>query len=140
MKTPISVFLLLLSMALATGCTKEEKQSDFPPADTTCYLTVKVLNILDSTTVSNATVQTFKAVCDSSDTHYRKGITDGDGTYSTTFSTPAILCVKASLKLDTINPSNQQGYRIGETTTRLKEGQTVTAKVVLLPDTIWQVL
>lgn len=108
---PALLFISLLSSTLFSACDK----------DTNCYLDVLVLDEATRNPISGATVRINQEHGDVQG----EGVTGADGIFSTHFSSPAILNVTAELQLET------GGKRRGQTTIRIKDGETVTATVTL---------
>ena len=128
------LFISALSIAAFSACDK----------DTNCYLDVKVFNGSTSRTISKAKVQIHQrgndAEPDTSDYNYTEGYTDEDGVFSTSYTAPAILNVKATLFLDTISISGEslvRGARTGRATVRIAEGETKVCNVRVAQDTTW---
>ena len=112
------LFISLLPTAFFTSC----------DSDTNCYLDVQVIDETNKAPVSGVIVELYQNNCDESDYHYRKGVTDGTGTFSTFFEAPGIYSIKATLMLD------NDGYRLGTGTVRTLEGEKKVAQVVLTND------
>lgn len=108
---PALLFFSLLSVALFCSCDK----------DTNSYLDVLVLDETTRNPISGVEIH----ISQDHGEVTADGVTGADGIFSTYFVTPAILNVKAELKLDS------GGKRKGETTVRVKEGETITATVTL---------
>ena len=116
----VMLFFSILPMTLFTGCDK----------DTNCYLEVKVLGessvdpnsgaIIPGAPVAGAEIEIYQ----DGGTVNAKGVSDGSGVFSTYFNAPAI--VKIKTRFDT-------GTSIlrGESSVRLKQGETVTATINL---------
>lgn len=119
----------LLPMALFLSCDK----------DTNCYLEVYVYDGSSENTISDALVEIYQSVCDTTDYNYTTGKTDENGMFKATFSAPGILKVRATYTLDTIRPDYTVGHRVNnpETSIRIVEGETVKAPVHMNADTIW---
>ena len=98
--------------------------------DTNCYLDVLVVEEGTRTPVSNVKIEITQETGDIHD----EGETDIKGKYSTHFPAPAILTVNARLLADVEN----NGYRIGSTTVRTADGETVTAIVTLSSDIFYK--
>lgn len=114
------LFFSVLPMTLFTGCDK----------DTNCYLDVKVIDEATRGPVSGAIINVWQ----DGGTVQAAGITDGSGEYSTHFSAPAIVKIKATLQVyDLTDPAHPipLGERRGETSVRLKEGETVHGNITL---------
>ena len=138
MKRRLAAILLTLLIMLAVGCNKPEERPESPIIqDTDCYLKVQVSDLLTHSTLQGVTVQTYTVSCDSTDNSYRKGITDRDGVFFTSYASPAIIKVKATLYLDTLRNGSERGYRTDETTVRLIAGSIREAHIYLPPDTLW---
>lgn len=114
----IGILLIsLLSATLLTACDK----------DTWCYLDVTVTDVLDNKPVPDAWVK----IDMEGSTIYDKGYTESNGVYSTKFAAPAIFNITVRLPyIDTLNPTTPY-YRQGVKSVRLKEGETVSASVIL---------
>lgn len=112
------LFISLLPVTLFTSC----------DSDTDCYLDVQVVDEVTKAPVSGATVEVYQNNCDPSDYNYRKGVTNGNGTFSTVFEAPGIFSIKATLNVE------NGGYRMGTGTVRTIEGETKTTQVVLTTD------
>lgn len=113
---PLLLFFSVLPLTLFCSCDK----------DTNCYLDVNVVDEATQRDISGAIVKIYQDGGVVSD----NGITGDDGVYSTHFKSPAIVKIKAILKVfDT--QGNLAGERRGETSVRLLEGETLTAKVVI---------
>ena len=122
----LALFFSILPMAFFSSCDK----------DTNCYLDV---NVVDEGTVNpisgemtsgpgiaGAVVEVYQ----DGGTVHAQGVTGSDGVYSTYFSAPDIVKIKAKLQL--YNESGQAaGERRGETSVRLVEGETIPAKITL---------
>lgn len=123
------LFFSLLPMTLFLSCDK----------DTNCYLEVQVYNGSTENPISGASVELYQTACDTSDYNYTAGVTDENGVFKATYPAPGILKVRVRRILDTVRPDRSIGYRRNdpETSTRLKEGETVTATVHLNTDTLW---
>lgn len=109
------LFFSILPLALFTSCDK----------DTNSYLKVLVIDENTKLPISGALVDVSQT---NGGTVHAEGVTDGDGTFLTSFSAPAIVKVKAILQLPT---EQGGGERRGETQVRLQEGETLTAKIAL---------
>ncbi len=122
----VALFFSILPMALFTSCDK----------DTNCYLDVQVVKegvinpisgeMMPGEKVSGAIVEVYQ----DGGTVYSKGVTGGDGVYSTYFSAPAIVKIKATLQLYN-DAGAAAGQLRGETSVRLVEGETTPAKITL---------
>lgn len=123
----VVLFFNLLSATLFLCCDK----------DTNCYLEVQVYQGNTENAVSNAQVQVYQMVCDSSDHTYRAGVTDENGIFKVTYAAPAILKVKVTRFLDTIRPDFHVGYDTVRINTKLVEGETTTAVARMTSDTLW---
>ena len=123
----VVLFFSLLSATLFLCCDK----------DTNCYLEVQVYQGNTENAVSNAQVQVYQMVCDSSDHTYRAGVTDENGIFKVTYAAPAILKVKVTRFLDTIRPDFHVGYDTVLIHTKLVEGETTTAVARMTSDTLW---
>ena len=123
----VVLFFSLLSATLFLCCDK----------DTNCYLEVQVYQGNTENAVSNAQVQVYQMVCDSSDHTYRAGVTDENGIFKVTYAAPAILTVKVTRFLDTIRPDFHVGYDTVRINTKLVEGETTTAVARMTSDTLW---
>lgn len=123
----VVLFFSLLSATLFLYCDK----------DTNCYLEVQVYQGNTENSVSNAQVQVYQMVCDSSDHTYRAGVTDENGIFKVTYAAPAILKVKVTRFLDTIRPDFHVGYDTVRINTKLVEGETTTAVARMTSDTLW---
>ena len=123
----VVLFFSLLSATLFLCCDK----------DTNCYLEVQVYQGNTENAVSNAQVQVYQMVCDSSDHTYRAGVTDENGIFKVTYAAPAILKVKVTRFLDTIRPDFHVGYDTVRIKTKLVEGETTTAVARMTSDTLW---
>lgn len=108
---PALLFISLLGSTLFSACDK----------DTNSYLDVLVLDEATRNPISGADIYISQEHGETAD----QGVTGSDGIYSTHFVSPAILTVRAELQLPT------GGRRRGETTVRVKEGETVIATVTL---------
>lgn len=106
------LFFSLLSMPIFSSCDK----------DTNSYLTVLVRNESDHAPIPLANV----TISQNGGSVHAEGITGADGTFQTYFVAPAILNVKAILP-----EPDGVGERRGETSVRLKEGETVTATITM---------
>ena len=112
----VLLFFSILPISLFTSCDK----------DTNCYLDVTVIDETTKQPISMATVE----VLQDNGTVHAMGITDGSGSYSTHFVAPAIVKIKAVLQL--YNEQGQKiGQRRGETSVRLIEGETISAKITM---------
>lgn len=109
---PVLLFFSLLSMPIFSSCDK----------DTNCYLTVLVRDDATHAPIPLANVK----VSQDGGSLQAEGITGVDGTFQTVFSAPAIVKVKAILP-----QPDGIGERRGETSIRLKEGETVTATITM---------
>jgi len=123
----VVLFFSLLSATLFLCCDK----------DTNCYLEVQVYQGNTENAVSNAQVQVYQMVCDSSDHTYRAGVTDENGIFKVIYAAPAILKVKVTRFLDTIRPDFHVGYDTVRINTKLVEGETTTAVARMTSDTLW---
>ena len=123
----VVLFFSLLSVTLFLCCDK----------DTNCYLEVQAYQGNTENAVSNAQVQIYQMVCDSSDHTYRAGITDDNGRFKTTYTAPAILKVKVTRIYDTIRPDFHVGYDTVLVNVKLVEGETKTAVARMPGDTLW---
>ena len=123
----VVLFFSLLSATLFLCCDK----------DTNCYLEVQAYQGNTENAVSNAQVQVYQMVCDSSDHTYRAGVTDENGIFKVTYAAPAILKVKVTRFLDTIRPDFHVGYDTVLIHTKLVEGETTTAVARMTSDTLW---
>jgi len=110
---PALLLLSILSLPLFSSCDK----------DTNCYLNVFVRDEATHAPIPNAKI----TVSQNGGSLYAEGVTAADGTYQTYFVAPAILNIKAVLPLEV-------GERRGETSVRLKEGETITATVTMTAD------
>lgn len=108
---PALLFISLLSTTLFCSCDK----------DTNSYLEVLVVDETTRNPISNVNIFISQEHGEVS----AEGVTGADGIFSTHFTKPAILTVKAELRLDS------GGKRKGETTVRIKDGETVTATITL---------
>lgn len=114
------LFFSTLPMALFSSCDK----------DTNCYLEVKTVSasitnpisgeIVSGLPIAGAEVEVYQ----DGGIVYAKGFADKNGVYSTYFDAPAIVKIKAKFDDGT-------ALLRGENTVRLKEGETITATVVL---------
>ncbi len=98
--------------------------------DTNCYVEVTVLDEATKTPVKDVFV---KIDIDSSYIS-AQGYTNAEGRFDTVFSAPAIFSVAAKYETgyDSIfTPEMFYCYRKGNSTIRLKEGEVVTATVIL---------
>ncbi|MBR1766291.1 MAG: carboxypeptidase regulatory-like domain-containing protein [Bacteroidales bacterium] len=117
----VALFFSILPLALFSGCDK----------DTNCYLDVEVVgeatvNPNSGTVVSGAPVEgAVVEIYQDGGSVYNSGITGGDGVYSTYFTAPAIVKIKAAYPLPT------GGQLRGETSVRLREGETLSARITL---------
>lgn len=128
-KNKISVAILffsLLSAAVFEACDK----------DTNCYLDVKVVNGNTEIPISGAVIEIYQTACDSSDYNYTRGITDGSGTFSTSYNAPGVMRVKASFQLDTSYYDNF-AFRVGDGNVRIVEGEKKVCTIHLPTDTTW---
>lgn len=104
--------------------------------DTNSYLEVTVANQSDSHCIPNAHV----VISMNRGTIADSGYTDENGVYSTKFAAPAVFDIKAQLTvIDTPTYKPEEGWfshRDGQSSVRLKEGETVTATVYLEPNII----
>ena len=108
------LFLSILPMTLFSGCDK----------DTNCYLDVLVVDNDTKAPIPGAIVK----ISQDGGTVSGQGITGGDGIYSTHFGAPAIITIKVTVTVR--NDAGQTiGERRGETSARLIDGETVTAKI-----------
>lgn len=109
-----------LSSTLFTSCDK----------DTWCYLDVTVKDIETKQPVEGAWV-----MIDMDGSTIRDlGQTNSSGMYSTKFAAPAIFNITSRLDyIDTVNPT-LKFYRQGVKSIRLKEGETVSADVIIESD------
>ena len=123
----VVLFFSLLSATLFLCCDK----------DTNCYLEVQVYQGNTENALSNAQVQIYQMVCDSSDHTYRTGITDENGIFKTTYTAPAILKVKVTRLYDTIRPDRYCGYDTMLVNTKIVEGETKVAVARMTGDTLW---
>ena len=138
MKRRLAAILFAPLIMLAVGCNKPEERPESPIIqDTNCHLKVQVLDSGTLDSMQGVTVQTYTASCDSTDNNYRKGITDRNGVFFTSFASPAIINVKATLYLDTLRNGSERGYRSNETTVRLTTGNIRETHIHLPPDTLW---
>lgn len=112
--TRISVLLLfsLLSMPFFSSCDK----------DTNCYLTVVVRDSGTHNPIPLANVE----ISQNGGTLHAEGVTDLEGSYQTYFVAPAIVNVEARLPMP-----DGVGERRGNTSIRLKEGETVVANITM---------
>ncbi len=113
---PVLLFLSLLSMPIFSSCDK----------DTNCYLNVFVRDEATHAPIQNANITVYQ----NGGSLYAEGVTGSDGIYSTHFVAPAILNIKAELPLEV-------GMRRGETSIRLKEGETITATVTMTEEVFY---
>ena len=112
---PVLLFFSLLTLPIFSSCDK----------DTNCYLTVLVRDEATHAPIPLANV----TISQNGGSLRADGVTGVDGTFQTYFVAPAIINVKATLP----QPEGV-GERRGETSIRLKEGETVTATVTLTPE------
>lgn len=105
------LFLSTLSLSLFTSCDK----------DTNCYLEVLVLDEASRAPIPGAKI----VISQNGGSVHDEGVTAENGIYTTHFSAPAILNIKATLDM------GNDGERRGETAVRLKEGETITATVTM---------
>ena len=115
LKACLFLFFSVLTMGLFSGC----------DSDTNSYLDVLVLDETTRNPVPGVTVELYQRNCDESDYNYQKGTTNDEGIFSTYFGAPAILSIRATLPLES------GGYRKGEGTVRLIEGDLKTTEVIL---------
>ena len=111
----VLLFISLLPMVFFTACDK----------DTNCYIEVLVVDEATLDPVSGVSVVLYQQNGNSEDFNYETGVTDANGTFSTHFVAPAIISIRA--RLDVANG----GYREGNATVRLVEGEVKNAKVIL---------
>jgi hypothetical protein len=138
MKRRLAAILLMPLIMLTVGCNKPDERPENPIIqDTNCYLKVQVTDVVNGNPMQGVTVQTYTASCDSTDNNYRNGITDRNGVFFTSFASPAIINVKATLYLDTLRNGSERGYRTNETTVRLTTGNIRETHIYLPPDTLW---
>lgn len=123
----VVLFFSLLSATLFLCCDK----------DTNCYLEVQVYQGNTENAVSNAQVQVYQMVCDTSDHTYRAGITDDNGLFKATYAAPAILKVKVTRLYDTLRPDHCKGYDTVLVNTKLEDGETKVAVARMPGDTLW---
>ena len=109
---PVLLFFSLLSLPIFSSCDK----------DTNCYLTVLVRDDASHAPIPLANV----TVSQDGGSLHADGVTGVEGTFQTVFSAPAIVKVTARLP-----QPDGVGERRGETSIRLKEGETVTATVTM---------
>lgn len=110
------LFFSILPLALFASCDK----------DTNCYLEVLTIDETTKNPISGVTVEVFQ---DGGNVH-DLGVTNGSGTYTAHFPSPAIVKIKATLKLYDAT-GNPAGERRGETSVRLLEGETVDATITI---------
>lgn len=110
---PVLLFISLLSAPIFSSCDK----------DTNCYITVLVRDEATHAPISLANV----TISQNGGSLHAEGVTGTDGTFQTSFWAPAIINIKAVLP----NIDEFGGYRFGETSVRLKEGETVTATITM---------
>lgn len=108
---PLMLFVSLLVTPLFSSCDK----------DTNCYLNVLVRDDATHAPISMANVTI------TSGSLHDEGVTNTEGIYATHFSAPVILTVKAVLP----GVDEFGGERRGETSVRLKDGETVTATITM---------
>ena len=116
----VMLFFSVLPMALFSSCDK----------DTNCYLEVKVLGessvnpnsgeIVPGEVMPAAEVEVYQ----DGGNNYAKGVTNGDGIFSAVFNAPAIVKIKVSADTGT-------SLLRGESSVRLKQGETITATINL---------
>jgi hypothetical protein len=121
----LALFFSILPMAFFSSCDK----------DTNCYLDVNVVDegtvnpisgeMISGPGIAGAVVEVYQ----DGGTVHAQGVTGSDGVYSTYFSAPAIVKIKAKLQL--YNGDQPAGERRGETSVRLVEGETIPAKITL---------
>ena len=109
---PVLLFISLLSAPIFSSCDK----------DTNCYLTVLVRDEGTHAPIQLANV----IVSQNGGSLHAEGVTGTEGTFETSFTAPAILNVKAALP-----QPDGIGERRGETSVRLKEGETVVATITM---------
>ncbi|MBO4587036.1 MAG: hypothetical protein J5677_04385 [Bacteroidales bacterium] len=120
------LFFSILPLTLFTSCDK----------DTNCYLDIKVVdetsvNPISGETIGGAPIPGVQIeIYQDGGRVHANGVTDGDGVYSTYFNAPAIVKIKATLQLYDAG-GNPAGQRRGETSVRLIQGETLTAKITL---------
>lgn len=125
----LSLFFSLLACGFFLAC----------DSDTNCYLDIKVLDADDNKPISGVNITIYQ---NNGGAIYREGVTSGNGVFSTRFAAPANVTVKAELPIiywdSAYTPPEPiiTGYRRGETTGRLIDGETVT-RVIHLPPTIY---
>ncbi|MGX8712971.1 MAG: carboxypeptidase-like regulatory domain-containing protein [bacterium] len=122
------LFFSILPISLFTSCDK----------DTNSYLEVTVVDEtyvdpISGIEIANMPIPGAAVTVYQDGGHvYAAGITDGSGSYSTHFVAPAIVKIKAVIQLYTQGENPQpNGQRRGETSVRLVEGETVSAKVTV---------
>ncbi len=114
------LFFSILPIALFTGCDK----------DTTCYLEIETVSetltnpisgeVLGNIPIAGAQVEVYQ----DGGIKHAIGISNIKGIFTTRFDSPAIVKIKAQYDDGT-------SLLKGENTVRLKEGETVSAKVIL---------
>lgn len=113
----ITVLLVfsLLPLTLFTACDK----------DTNCYLDVSVIDMTTKKPIKDVQID----VKQDGGMVKAHGKTDKTGHYTTQFSAPAIVLIKADLSVA------NNGHRRAEMSVRLQDGETVEAEI-LLPQTV----
>ena len=110
----VALFISILSFSIFSSCDK----------DTRCYLQVHVLDDDTREPIPHAKIEIYQ---DGGQLYARGNITgetNNEGIYSCSFFAPAILNIAATLDVEF-------GYRKGENSVRLKEGEVVHVNVTM---------
>ncbi|MBP3762327.1 MAG: hypothetical protein J6I49_00425 [Bacteroidales bacterium] len=121
---PALLCLSILPLSLFANCDK----------DTNCYLEVKVFDSDKKTPLSNTPIKIHQTT---GNLIYLETRTNGSGTFNTRFSAPAIVIVDATTQFYVEGVADSVGYRQGQTSVSLVEGETVTATVFIKDSVIY---
>lgn len=119
-KTLVGVLALLFStlvMFTFSSCDK----------DTMCYVNINVVDELDNSPVEGAYVK----IDNNGSSIFAEGATNANGVYKTEFAAPAIFNVNVQKDVIIDLENGVMGYRKGDATFKLKEGETIDVTVTL---------
>lgn len=119
-KTLVGVLALLFStlvMFTFSSCDK----------DTMCYVNINVVDELDNSPVEGAYVK----IDNNGSSIFAEGATNANGVYKAEFAAPAIFNVNVQKDVIIDLENGIMGYRKGDATFKLKEGETIDVTVTL---------
>lgn len=119
-KSIVFALALILSTLVAFTFTSCDK-------DTMCYVTVKVIDEVDNSAVVGAYVK----IDNNGSSIYAEGATNENGVFKTEFAAPAIFNVNVTKDVVIDSVSGAMGYRVGDATFKIKEGETTDVVVTL---------